>query len=31
VMALAFLAKIPETIGKIRKEPESMAKVQKGH
>ena len=31
VMALAFLAKVPETVGKIRKEPETVGKIQKEH
>jgi TRAP-type C4-dicarboxylate transport system permease small subunit len=31
VMALAFLAKVPETLGKIRKEPETVGKIQKEH
>jgi TRAP-type C4-dicarboxylate transport system permease small subunit len=28
VMALAFLARVPETVGKIRKEPEAVGKTQ---
>jgi TRAP-type C4-dicarboxylate transport system permease small subunit len=31
MMALAFLAKVPETMGKIRKEPETVGKTPKGH
>jgi TRAP-type C4-dicarboxylate transport system permease small subunit len=29
VMALAFLARVPETVGKIRKEPEAVERTQK--
>jgi len=31
LMALAFLARVPEIVGKIRKEPEAVEKTQKGH
>jgi len=31
IMALVFLAKVPETVGRIRKEPDVVEKAQKEH